>query len=341
MATPALGDIPDDLPSTTQSDSLQEDFLRRVRRSPITFYGWLFVQGHASFEEQSRYYQRTFDVPRAQLGVRGTFPTGFSYKAMANFAREPNITDAMIAYKSGKHLNIRAGILKPFLNKDFVANPARTDLIDRSYTSRYFIAPREIGVDAEFAKGSVTAWVGLYNGDRISVNRDDAFLGTARLQLTPTLSEGHLNLGVFGLHGVHDNTPLGIDRLLTARGSRSALGADLSVGGSGWVLKTELLAMQVEEGANQPANTYGAYMATASWSPTDTDQLLVRVEGFARLEQAQQGSLPVVDRSQVTLGWNRRLSPLFLMKANALTTFPASDGERVASGLVLQLQMDF
>lgn len=134
------------------------------------------------------------NVRRARLGVQGTMPGGFGYKAEVDFANsEVAVTDAYISYEAGD-LEISVGQFNNFQSLEELTSSLHTSFIERAAFTDAFGFIRRVGVGVQYGKGDVLVQGGLFsdNMDRLS---NQNWSADARVVFMPKLGDAQLHFG--------------------------------------------------------------------------------------------------------------------------------------------------
>lgn len=134
------------------------------------------------------------NVRRARLGIQGTMPGGFGYKAEVDFANsEVAVTDAYISYEAGD-LEVSVGQFNNFQSLEELTSSLHTSFIERAAFTDAFGFIRKVGLGVKYAKGDVLLQGGVFsdNMDRLS-NRNWSVDG--RAVYMPKLGDAQLHLG--------------------------------------------------------------------------------------------------------------------------------------------------
>jgi phosphate-selective porin OprO/OprP len=140
----------------------------------------------------------TGEVRRAYIGVDGTAPGGFGYRAEIDVARgEVEITDLYLTYDVTSSLTLTAGQHKPFWGLEEMTSDLFPSFTERAALNNAFGHERRVGASAEFARGAVLVQGGVF-ADRLPDLDDqehDALSFDARAVFMPRLAGGQLHLG--------------------------------------------------------------------------------------------------------------------------------------------------
>ncbi len=99
---------------------------------------------------------------RLFLGVQGTIPGGFGYRAEADFANSAvTVTDAYITYDRGP-LNITLGHHKTYGSLDELTSDLDTSFMERAAFVQAFGFERRLGLGFGYAKGDIVVNAGVF-----------------------------------------------------------------------------------------------------------------------------------------------------------------------------------
>lgn len=138
------------------------------------------------------------ELRRAYLGVDGTLPGGFGYRAEVDLAASNvEITDLYLTYKPTKNLMLTAGSHKPFWGLEELSSDLFTSFMERSPINTAFGYERRLGLSATYTKGIVVAQAGVFTDNVNDLNNDknDSIGFDGRLVLAPKVAGGQLHLG--------------------------------------------------------------------------------------------------------------------------------------------------
>ena len=139
------------------------------------------------------------ELRRGRLGVEGTIPGGFGYKAEIDFAAgEIDFTDAFLSYKDGD-LEAVVGQHNNFQSLDELTSSLHSSFIERAAFTDAFNFERRVGVSAQYAKGSLIAQGGVFTdniNDLNSVGDDNnSYSFDGRLVFAPMMGSNQLHFG--------------------------------------------------------------------------------------------------------------------------------------------------
>lgn len=328
--------------AVAQSDP-ETEFLSAMRGDRYRVTGLIQALGEVSDAADPVHTRNAFHLGQARLGLRTQLDSPFNAVFQFNFAGEPNLLDAYLAWTPTPSLLVRAGSLKPAQNLDLTRPPGLADFIGRNITSAYLLASREIGVAASWSAGSFGAHGSLLNGDRTSTTPDNRYLGIGRLEIDHRFDSAHLETsriraGVFGQTGISRSTPLGIRKLIVAKGRRKVVGIDARLEHDRWWLAGEWTTAQIQTAPGVRTDAEGGY-ATLGWSTSARTRLVARYQRF-EARSASKSAPHLVDERQVTLAVQHTLSKLAAIWLNA-SGWIAPDGGVEELGLSANFQFMF
>ncbi len=137
------------------------------------------------------------EIRRAQLGVEGTMPGGFSYQFELELSEAVNeITEAMISYKASDALTLTVGQHKNFRSLDEMTSDRLTSFMERAAFTDAFNFERQVGLSATWKHGPVTVQLGIFTDNLLEIDEaDDAVSVDGRVIYAPQLGGGQLHLG--------------------------------------------------------------------------------------------------------------------------------------------------
>ena len=149
---------------------------------------------------QSRSLGFTTRIRRVRLGMEGTFPGNFGYKAEADFANG-NVAfgDVWLTYNPvNAPVVVRLGNFE--LNSmEQIASSNSVTFIERNAFNEAFINARRLGAAIAFSNKSkdLAAEFGLFTGHAIDATLDnDGWIGAARMYYAPKLGKTQLHIGM-------------------------------------------------------------------------------------------------------------------------------------------------
>jgi phosphate-selective porin OprO/OprP len=136
-------------------------------------------------------------VRRARLGVEGSMPGGFSYKAEADFANNAvSWADVFVEYKGAGPLSVRAGHFETFQSLEQITSSRHLTFIERASMNDAFGHARRLGVAMGYDKGDLLFRAGVFNDTINSDLNNDEWMFGARLVYAPKMGENQLHFGL-------------------------------------------------------------------------------------------------------------------------------------------------
>lgn len=137
------------------------------------------------------------ELRRAYVGVQGTMPGGFGYKAEVDLAdNEVEWTDIYLTYDhDGK--NVTVGQHYPFLSLEQMTSDLFTSFTERAAFTSAFNFERRVGLSGGYAKGDLMVNAGVFT-DNVADLTDDgnkSYSVDGRLVWMPKLGDAQLHLG--------------------------------------------------------------------------------------------------------------------------------------------------
>lgn len=148
-------------------------------------------------------------IRRARLGVEGTIPGGFSYKAEADFANNAvSWADLFLEYKGKGPLSVRAGHFETFQSLEQITSSRHIMFLERAQMNDGFGHGRRLGGAIGFDQGDFLFRAGLFN-DTINADfNNDEWLVGARAVWAPKMGSNQLHFGVNYQHREFSNSAL-------------------------------------------------------------------------------------------------------------------------------------
>ena len=142
---------------------------------------------------------------RIRIGVEGTIPGGFGYKAEADFANSSvGFGDVIITYApAGKPFNFTIGNHETLNGLEQVSSSRFLSFVERAAFDDAFINTRRIGLSAGYANKANTFRfnAGLFSAHTIDSSLDnDGWIGAARATYSPLMGANQLHFGASYQH---------------------------------------------------------------------------------------------------------------------------------------------
>ncbi|MBK5265165.1 MAG: porin, partial [Alphaproteobacteria bacterium] len=137
------------------------------------------------------------ELRRAYLGVQGTMPGGFGYKAEADFAdNKVEWTDIVLTYDH-KGLNVTVGQHYPFLSLEQMTSDLFTSFTERAAFTSAFGFERRLGVSAGYHEGDLMVNAGVFtdNVSDITSDGDNSYSVDGRVVWMPKFGKTQVHLG--------------------------------------------------------------------------------------------------------------------------------------------------
>jgi len=134
---------------------------------------------------------------RAFIGVDGTMPGGFAYRAEIDVANSGvEITDLYLSYKASPKLTLTVGQHKPFWGMEELTSDLMTSFMERAAFNSAFGFERRIGASATYTGKTVLVQGGLFT-DRAPdlIDSNNSFSVNGRVVFMPKLGDGQLHVG--------------------------------------------------------------------------------------------------------------------------------------------------
>lgn len=137
---------------------------------------------------------------RIRLGVEGTIPGGFGYKAEADFANSNvGFGDVIITYApAGKPFNFTIGNHETLNGLEQISSSRFLSFVERAAFDDAFINTRRIGLSAGYANKANTFRfnAGIFAAHTIDSSLDnDGWIGAARATYSPLMGSSQLHFG--------------------------------------------------------------------------------------------------------------------------------------------------
>lgn len=154
-------------------------------------------------------------IRRVRLGVEGSIPGGFAYKAEADFANSTvGFGDVTIAYApANKPLSVTIGNFETLNGMEQISSSRWSSFIERAQINDAFINARRLGAAVGFktADNIFRLDAGLFTAHSIDASVDnDGWIGAARAVYAPQLGGGFLHIGANYQHRVFQSNDNGV-----------------------------------------------------------------------------------------------------------------------------------
>jgi phosphate-selective porin OprO/OprP len=149
-------------------------------------------------------------VRRARLGVEGSLPGGFSYKAEADFASNAvSWADVFVEYKAGTSpFSVRVGHFESFQSLEQITSSRHITFMERAQMNDAFGHARRLGIAVGYDKGDWLYRAGWFNDTINSDLNNDEWLFGARLVYAPKMGANQLHFGLNYQHRVYSESAL-------------------------------------------------------------------------------------------------------------------------------------
>lgn len=135
---------------------------------------------------------------RAYLGVEGTIPGGFGYRAEVDVANSTvELTDLYLTYKPKSELTLTLGQQKPFWGLEEITSDLFTSFLERAAFHGAFGFERRVGASAAYVGKSLVVQGGVFADNAADLNADtnNSYSFDGRVVFMPKLAGGQLHLG--------------------------------------------------------------------------------------------------------------------------------------------------
>ena len=275
---------------------------------------------------------RTFEAMNARLSFRGKLESGFYYRLFFDMAPEPRLLDAFVGYHFDDKFRLAVGAMKPLQTLDYIPNPGRMYFVDRAQITGLLVQSREIGISAVGESGSWKYFVGVFNGNKLSLNNNNKFYGIGRLQYSLDVSEDRkIQLAVSSSHGNSEGTISGSFGP-ELRGKRQIYGTDLKIEWGRWLLAGEYLMGELETiDITDRKERISGYYLVGGYEILENTLLLSRWQSWAYREADFRDH-------QFTFGLNHHFNSTVMLRFNFDAFFPEEGSEQYGTSTVLQIQ---
>jgi len=135
---------------------------------------------------------------RLRLGVEGTIPGGFGYKAEMDFANSSvGFGDVIITYAmAGKPFNFTIGNHETLNGLEQISSSRFLSFVERAAFDDAFINTRRIGLSAGYVKNAFRLNAGIFAAHSIDSSLDnDGWIAAARATYSPLMGANQLHFG--------------------------------------------------------------------------------------------------------------------------------------------------
>lgn len=138
---------------------------------------------------------------RAYLGVDGTMPGGFGYRADIDLANSGvEVTDLYLTWKANPKVTVTMGQFKPFWSMEEMTSDLFTSFMERGAFNSSFGFERRLGLGATYTGKAVMVQGGVFTDNVADLNADtnNSYSVDGRVVFMPRLGQGQLHLGLSG-----------------------------------------------------------------------------------------------------------------------------------------------
>lgn len=135
---------------------------------------------------------------RAYIGVEGTMPGGFGYRAEVDVASSSvQITDFFLTYKPKPELTLTLGQQKPPFGLEEMTGDTFTSFQERASYTQAFGFERRLGFEGAYVGKAVVVQAGVFSDDLASLNSDtdNSYSINCRVVFMPRIGSGQLHIG--------------------------------------------------------------------------------------------------------------------------------------------------
>lgn len=316
-----------------EKEPLYQQIKKNIQHKAFTINPLVQSGGRFSLKDDNFLGGKTFSLYNARFVVKGKIDGGFFYKFQMNFAKEPNLLDALVGYEYSKALKISMGAMKPLQSQDFIPSPAATDFIDRTKIGGLLTRSRELGVALQGDVGDLFYFVGFFNGNKLSKAKKGTYYGVGRLQYNLKGDWGKLQFAVQSSYGNSKGVRNGSSGPML-RGKRLIYGADVRLQTSKILFAAEYMAgnLETENFLHKKENINGYYI-TAGYQIVEKSMVLARWQNW---NEQTMG----FDNNMLTVGFNQNFTKIMSGQLNFDMYVPDSHREN-RYGISFLIQMIF
>ena len=154
------------------------------------------VNGPAGINANSLGYAT--ELRRAYLGVEGTLPGNFGYRAEVDVANSAvDITDLYLTYRPKPELTLTIGQHKPFWGLEELTSDLFTSFQERAAFNTAFGFERRVGASASYVGKSFIVQGGVFSDNAADLNNDtnNSYSIDGRVVFMPKIGSGQLHIG--------------------------------------------------------------------------------------------------------------------------------------------------
>lgn len=271
--------------------------------------------GSLSLQDDDFLGGKTFKLYNARIILRGKLDGGFFYGLQVNFVKEPNLVDAFVGYKQSKYFRVSLGAMKPKQTQDFIAPPNKTDFIGHTKINALLVQSCELGLAMEGDVSGLYYFLGLFNGNKLSLAKKDSYYGVGRLQYNmKEVLGGKLQLGVQSSYGY---TPYDSVKPLRSgssgpiiRGKRFIYGADIRLKTKKLLLAAEYMGGNIEtQRFISSDEVIDGYYITAGYSVLEKTMVLARWQNWNQKKKK-------INNNMLTIGVNQKITNITKAQLN-------------------------
>ena len=317
----------------TQADSTNRSIQSYIESGDFQWMGMIQFHAYATPYQNATFASNQFRVAQSRLGIKGRVADGYGFKLQFNASANPSFQEINI-YKMfwDDKVELRVGNMKMLPNLDFFPSPAEDDFIGRNIGSNYFLGGPDIGIRGHVSHGQTKLWLGIYNGEGRSTNRDQKFIGVGRFQVEATRWGMDMKFGAFVQAGYSDQVRIGLKRMFLVDGYRESIGLDTRIEAKKWFLAAEGIRSQLDLVVDKEVEFLSGFV-TVGYTPSEINTFALR---WQRMDRTSFNTL----KHDATLGYKRALNDVMAIQLN-LIGYMNADFRFVESELRLNVQLAF
>lgn len=338
--------------------------------APLTLRPAVYVQGdlhRVLGGDRGDDVRATFEVRRGRVGGEARWRWLRAELDVDPLDGEQWLKDAYLELRPWRRLRVRGGWQKLPTLPGREIGAARIDFIERSIADDQLAPGRDVGLSLRARMSRVELVLGAFAGDGYRERHRAGFTMAARLEVEPLR---RLVLGGLGTtsdvpdsvvpkgRGVEGPSGLELWPRYPVLGARSRLGGDVTWGGRGFRVSTELLRLAEDSPARLPVDsarvTGTAWAAAALWRRGGGHDdgrgpflprrrgafgLGLRVEG-ARWHDPARGRRPTGRAFTAGLAWRPRVFMLVMGNVVRERAQPGPDASRPRTTAFVRLQLE-
>ena len=264
---------------------------------------------------------RAFQFDAARVHITGDEDDKVFYRLDLGIGSEVDFFEAYAGYSFWERFQFKAGVMRPFISRDFEMDIGNLEVINRARYSKVMLNPRETGLTMSINSRYLNGEFGVYNGNGQLFENDNFFYYAGRLSTLLNIRNTEIQFGGVGSLNMTRDLTVGNSELISS-GFLYVFGGFFELSSPAVLFRSEFLQSRFDVqnlgGSEEIIN--GLY-ASLGVQLTSRNQFLIRVDylDYSVLNQTTE---------LATIGWNLEVTDKIKLMINFLAQFD-SDWEEV------------